>query len=265
MSQSGRCRIHPTALVSSKAELGQEVEIGPYSVVGERVVIGSGSQLGPHAVVEGPTVLGKNNWIKGQSAIGTPPQDLKYKGEETFLEIGDNNVIREFVTINRGTAGGGGKTTIGSQNLIMAGVHVAHDCHLGEQTILANAATLAGHVEIGDFSTVGAFSGVHQFCRVGPYAFVGGYSVLTRDALPFVKTVGSRNQAGIYGINSLGLERRGFSEDRIAALNRAYRWLFRKGLQLSEARQKIEDEGALTEDVSTLLDFIQTSERGFVR
>ncbi len=265
MSQKHRCQIHPTAMVSGEVELADEVQIGPYAVIGERVVIGQGTWVGPHAVVEGPTVLGKNNRIKGQAAIGTPPQDLKYKGEETFLEIGDENVIREFVTINRGTAGGGGKTTIGSHNLIMTGVHVAHDCHIGQRTILANSATLAGHVEIGDFSTVGAFTGVHQFCRVGLHAFIGGYSVLTRDGLPFVKTVGSRNQAGIYGINSLGLKRRGFSKERIEALNQAYRWLFRKGLSLNEAREKIEDDGPITEDVAVLLNFIETSERGFVR
>jgi len=265
MSQAHPCQIHPTAMVSPEVELAEGVQIGPYAVIGERVVIGQGTWVGPHAVIEGPTVIGKNNRIKGQSAIGTPPQDLKYKGEETFLEIGDENTIREFVTINRGTAGGGRRTTIGSHNLLMTGVHVAHDCHIGQQTILANSATLAGHVEIGNFSTIGAFSGVHQFCRVGLHAFIGGYSVLTRDALPFVKTVGSRNQAGIYGINSVGLGRRGFSKERIKALNQAYRWLFRKGLSLSEARQNIEDGGPLTEDVAVLLDFIDTSDRGFVR
>ncbi|MDA2937260.1 acyl-ACP--UDP-N-acetylglucosamine O-acyltransferase [Acidobacteria bacterium AH-259-A15] len=257
--------IHETAVISPGAEIAHGVRIGPYAVIGDEVTLGEGSIVGPHTVIEGPTIIGKQNHIMGQSAIGTNPQDLKYRGEKSFLLIGDENVIREFVTINRGSAGGGGKTTIGNKNVLMTGVHIAHDCHVGQGTILVNSATLGGHVEIADYSTVGAFTGIHQFCRVGAYAFIGGYSVLTRDALPFVKTVGERNQARIYGINRLGLRRKNFSSQRIEALKRAYRWLFQKGLKVGEAIEKIQEEGLDTEDVSSLIQFIETSKRGFVR
>ena len=257
--------IHKSALVSSRAEIGAGVRIGPYSVIGDGVTIGEGTVVGPHTVIEGPTLIGKRNRIIGQSAIGTIPQDLKFQGEETSLSIGDENIIREFVTINRGTAGGGGKTTIGNGNLLMTGVHIAHDCHVGQRTVLANSATLAGHVEIQDDSTVGAFSGVHQDCRVGVHAFIGGYSVLTRDALPFVKTVGYRNQAKLYGINSLGLERKNFSSQRLEALKKAYRWLFQKGLKIRQAVDQIRKEELETADVSVLIQFIESSKRGFVR
>jgi UDP-N-acetylglucosamine acyltransferase len=262
--EQGRA-IHETAIVSPGAEISGGVRIGPYAVIGDRVTIGEGTLVGPHTVIDGPTVIGKGNQIIGQSAIGTIPQDLKYQDEETFLSIGDLNIIREFVTINRGTEGGGGKTTVGDMNLLMTGVHIAHDCHVGQRTILANAATLAGHVDVEDDSTVGAFSGVHQECRVGVHAFVGGYSVLTRDALPFVQTVGHRNQAKIYGINSLGLRRKKFSAKRIKALKEAYRWLFQKGLKLQEAIEAIRSEDLETEDVSVLIQFVETSKRGFVR
>jgi len=257
--------IHPTALISPRASLGEGISVGPYTVIGDQVVIGDSNRLGPHLVFEGPIRIGKNNHFTGHSCIGTPPQDLKYHGEPTELEIGDNNVVREFVTINRGTVGGGGRTTVGNHNLLMTGVHIAHDCHIGSHVIMANAATLAGHVDIGDHSTVGAFVGVHQFCRIGVHAFVGGYSVLTRDALPFVKTVGDRNDAKTYDINSIGLERKGFSADCIAALKKAYRTLFRKGFRLQEAIDRIRHEGPLTEEVEILLRFAETSERGFVR
>ncbi|MDA2934596.1 acyl-ACP--UDP-N-acetylglucosamine O-acyltransferase [Acidobacteria bacterium AH-259-D05] len=265
MGQRESPKIHPTAIISPNAELGEGVEIGAYSLIGDEVTIGEGTVIGPHTVIEGPTVIGKRNHIIGQSAIGTIPQDLKFKGERSTLSIGDENIIREFVTINRGTQGGGGRTTIGDGNLLMTGVHIAHDCHLGQRTVLANSATLAGHVEIRDDSTVGAFSGVHQECRVGIHAFVGGYSVVTRDALPFVKTVGSRNQARIYGINSLGLKRRNFSSQRIEALTKAYRWLFRKGLKIREAIEEIQREGLETQDVKALIEFIESSQRGFIR
>ncbi len=239
--------------------------VGPYSIIGDRVIIGENTRIGPHLLIEGPTRIGRNNHFTGHSSIGTPPQDLKYHGEPTELEIGDNNVVREFVTINRGTVGGGGRTTVGSHNLLMTGVHIAHDCHIGSHVIMANAATLAGHVDIGEHSTVGAFVGVHQFCRVGVHAFVGGYSVLTRDALPFIKTVGDRNDAKTYDVNSMGLERKGFSAERIDALKKAYRTLFRKGLRLQDAIERIRREGPLTDDVQTLLQFAESSERGFVR
>lgn len=256
--------IHPTALVSSHAQIAEGVEVGPFCVIGEGVRVGQGTRIGPHAVIQGPTVIGRRNQIFGQCSIGQIPQDLKFAGEVSYVEIGDENRIREFITIHRGTAGGIGKTLIGSRNLLMTGVHIAHDCIVGNGAILGNSATLAGHVEIGDEANVGAFSGVHQFCRVGPYAFVGGYSVLTRDVLPFVKTIGTRNQASIFGINSIGLERKGFTEERIQALKEAYRTLFLRGLRLEEAMQKLEASGP-NADIRIFLDFIRSCERGFVR
>ena len=265
MPAADNARIHPTAQVSSGAELGRGVTVGPFAIVGDGVVIGEETSIGPHTVLKGPTYLGKRNRIVGQSAVGTDPQDLKYGGEKTSLQMGDDNIVREFVTINRGTAQGGGMTTIGSRNLFMTGVHVAHDCHLGHDGILANAATLAGHVEIENGATVGAFTGVHQFCRVGRHAFIGGYSVITRDAPPFIKVVGHRNQARTYGINGIGLSRKGFSEERILSLRRAYRWIFRKGLTLPDAREGIRQEELATPDVETLLRFLEASTRGFVR
>lgn len=257
--------IHETAIISPGAQVAEGVLIGPYAVIGENVVLGEGNTIGPHTVIEGPAVIGKSNRIVGQCAIGTVPQDLKFQGEQSTLQIGDENTIREFVTINRGTSDGGGKTTIGNNNILMTGVHVAHDCHIGHRAILANAATLGGHVEIADYATVGAFSGVHQFCRVGAYAFIGGYSVLTRDALPFIKTVGDRNRARIYGINSLGLRRIDFSLQRITALKKAYRILFQRGLKVQEAVEKIRQRGLDNEDVNIILRFIEISERGYVK
>jgi len=265
MSSTASIQIHPTAVVSPKAVIGEGVTIGPHTVIGDKVSIGSSCSIGPNTLIEGPTVIGRNNKFYGHAAVGTAPQDLKYDGSPTKLEIGDDNQIREFVTLNRGTVGGGGETRIGSRNLLMTGVHIAHDCAVGDDVILANAATLAGHVDVEDSATVGAFCGVHQFCRVGAHAFIGGYSVLTRDVLPFVKTVGIRSEAKIYGINTIGLERKGFSDKRLKALNSAYRTLFRKGLKLKDAVSQIRDSGELTPDVKILVEFIETCERGFVR
>jgi len=257
--------IHATALVAPGAVLAEGVLVGPYTVIGPSVRIGEQTSIGPHCVIEGDTRIGRNNRISGQSSIGSAPQDLKYRGEPTWLEIGDDNTIREFVTINRGTVGGRGKTSIGSHNLLMTGVHIAHDCLVGDHVIMANAATLAGHVDIEDFSTVGAFTGIHQFCRVGLHAFIGGYSVITRDALPFAKTVGDRNDAKTYDINSIGLERRGFSRERIDVLKKAYRILLRKGLKVKEAVEQIRAQGLENEDVAVLICFVESSERGFIR
>ncbi len=257
-------RIHTTALIDPSARLADDVSVGPFCVIGKDVVVGSGTRIGPQCVIEGPTTIGEDNLIYGQSAIGTDPQDLKFRGERTTVEIGDRNKIREFVTINRGTEGGIAKTAVGSGNLLMTGVHVAHDCEIGDEAILANSATLAGHVEVGSFAIIGAFSGIHQFCRVGCYAFIGGYSVITRDALPFIKTVGTRNDAGLFGINSLGLRRRKFSSERIDALKEAYRVLLRQGRSMSDAVRLLRERGA-TPDVEILLDFIESSRRGFVR
>lgn len=257
-------RIHPSAIVSNQADLAPGVEIGPFCVIGPRVEIGEGTVLGPSVLVEGPVRIGCRNRFYGHAAIGTNPQDLKYQGEETWLTVGDNNQIREFVTLNRGTATGKGLTRIGSHNLLMTGVHVAHDCEVGDRVIMANAATLAGHVLVADDSTVGAFTGVHQFCRVGAHAFIGGYSVITQDALPFMKTVGIRGEAQTYGVNTVGLERKGFSRERLQALKGAYRTLFRRNLLLAEALVEVRNGGDLTSDVELLLTFIETSERGFI-
>ena len=258
--------IHPTALVSAAAVIGRGVTIEAYCVIGDEVVIGDGTFVGPHTRIEGPTTIGKNNRFIGQASIGTPPQDLKYKGERTVLEIGDGNTVREFVTINRGTGEGLEKTVIGSNNLLMTGVHIAHDCIVGNHVIMANSATLAGHVLIEDHSNIGAFTPVHQFCRVGAHAFIGGCSVITRDALPFVKTVGARGEANIYGINTIGLERKGFSKERISALKVAYRTLFHsKSISMKERIARVREAGPLLPDVELLLDFTESSERGITR
>ncbi|HUR81557.1 MAG TPA: acyl-ACP--UDP-N-acetylglucosamine O-acyltransferase, partial [Thermoanaerobaculia bacterium] len=207
---------------------------------------------------------GERNRFVGQCSIGTEPQDLKYKGERTELRIGNDNVFREFVTLNRGTTGGGGVTSIGSHNFFMAYSHVAHDCHIGSNTIFANNATLAGHVEIGDFATVGAFSAVHQFCRVGEHAFIGGGTIATQDVLPFVKTVGNR-PASTYGVNNIGLERKGFDKDTIEALQRAYRILTRSKLLLADALAKIEADLGFHSEVSYFVEFVRGSKRGVIR
>jgi UDP-N-acetylglucosamine acyltransferase len=255
--------IHPTALVDPGAELHDSVEVGPYCIIGPRVVLGPGCRLGAHVVVQGPTTVGPGCRFHPSSSIGSDPQDLKYQGEETRLEIGASNTIREFVTINRGTRGGGGVTRIGDDNLLMAYSHVAHDNQVGNRVIMANAATLAGHVTIADDATVGAFSGIHQFCRVGREAFIGGYSVVTQDALPFVKTVG--NRARTFGINTIGLQRKGYPTETIEALQRAYRLLFRAKLARDEALQRLEQEFPEVPEVAELVSFIRSSQRGVVR
>ncbi|MGH9459068.1 MAG: acyl-ACP--UDP-N-acetylglucosamine O-acyltransferase [Thermoanaerobaculia bacterium] len=256
--------IHPTAIVSSEAALASEVVVGPYAIVEAAVTIGAGTVVGPHVRIEGPTTIGERNRFAGHSSIGSPPQDLKFKGEHTELRIGNDNVFREFVTLNRGTVGGGGLTTIGSRNFMMAYAHVAHDCHVGDDTIFANAATLAGHVEVGDFATIGAFSAVHQFCRVGDHAFMGGFTVATQDVLPFVKTVGNR-PAKTYGVNTIGLERKGFSKDTIEALQKAYRILVRSRLRLEDALARIEADLPYYPEARYMVEFIRGSQRGIVR
>ncbi len=256
--------IAETAIVSSEAAIAPDVHVGPYAVIGPNVTIGAGTVVGPHVRIEGPTVIGERNRFVGQCAVGTDPQDLKYHGERTELRIGNENVFREFVTINRGTVGGGGRTSIGSQNFFMAYAHVAHDCSIGDGTIFANNATLAGHVEVGDFSTIGAFSAVHQFCKVGDHAFIGGGSICTQDVLPYVKTVGNR-PAKTYGVNTIGLERKGFSKDTIEALQRAYRILVRSKLKLQDALARIEAELSLYPEVRYLVEFVRTSKRGIIR
>lgn len=258
-------KIHLTAIIHPDAEFPNDVEIGPYCIIGDQVRIGAGTRLTSHVVVEGPTTIGENNVFFPFSSIGSVPQDLKYKGESSRLEIGNRNTIREYVTINRGTEGGGMLTRLGDDNLLMAYVHVAHDCLVRSNTILGNAATLAGHVRVEDGATIGAFSGVHQFCRIGTQAFIGGYSVITRDALPYIKTVGSRGEAKAFGINVTGLERRNFGDDRIAALKNAYRVLFHSKLQVRDALVRLREEGNVCAEVETLLAFIESADRGFVR
>jgi UDP-N-acetylglucosamine acyltransferase len=256
--------IAQTAIVSSEAALAHDVVVGPYAVIGPHVTIGAGTIIGPHVRIEGPTTIGERNRFIGQASIGTEPQDVKFKGERTELRIGNDNLIREFVTINRGTVGGGGITTIGSDNFLMAYSHVAHDCHVGDHTIFANNATLAGHVDVGDYATIGAFSAVHQFCRVGDHAFIGGGSICTQDVLPFVKTVGNR-PAKTYGVNTLGLERKGFQKETVEALQRAYRILVRSKLRLQDALDRIESELSFHSEVRYFAEFVRESKRGVIR
>jgi UDP-N-acetylglucosamine acyltransferase len=226
------------------------------------VRLGAGSVLESHVVVDGDTELGEDSHVFPFASIGRVPQDLKYRGERTALRIGRRNTIREAVTVHLGTAGGGGVTSIGDGNLIMAYAHVAHDCRVGNATILANGATLAGHVLVEDHATVGAYSGVHQFCRVGRHAFIGGYSVITKDVLPFSKTVG--NRACIYGLNLVGLRRRGFSAEQIAGLRQAYRTLLQSGLNTAEALASLESRGPHTQEARILIEFIRASSRGVI-
>lgn len=257
--------IHPTAIIDKTAEIAPDVEIGPYCIIGPDVQVATGTRLDSHVTIQGWTSIGEENHFFPFCSVGSDPQDLKYKGEVTHLRIGGKNVFREFVTLNRGTPGGGGQTTIGNENLFMAYSHVAHDSHMGNQIIMANAATLAGHVLVADYSTIGAFSAVHQFCRVGPHAFIGGFSVVTRDALPYIKTVGDRNQAKIYGINTVGLQRRGMSQNSVDELKRAYRILFRSNLNTGDALARAREERWTAPEVAVLFEFIETSERGFIR
>jgi len=256
-------RVHPSAQVDSGAALAPGVVVGPFCVVGAGVRIGAGTVLHAHVVIEGPTTIGEQNRLFPFACVGMEPQDLKFRGEPTTLEIGDRNILRESVTVHRGTVGGGGVTRIGSDNLLMAGTHVAHDCHVGSHVIFANAATLAGHVTVEDGATIGAFSGVHQFCRVGRQAYIGGYSVLTQDAAPYVLTVGNRARA--FGINVIGLERRGLPAATIQALKQAYRLLFRAHLSQEEALARVRSEIGAIEEVRVLAEFIAGSERGVIR
>jgi UDP-N-acetylglucosamine acyltransferase len=253
--------IDPSARVHSGAVLGEGTVVGPHAVVGEHVRLGRRCRVGASAVVDGWTEIGDETEIFPLASIGLVPQDQKFKGELTRLVVGQRNIFREFVTIHRGTHGGGGVTRIGDRNLFMAYAHVAHDCHIGHDTIFGNNATLGGHVTVEDFATVSAGSGVHQFCRVGRHAFIGGYSVVTKDALPFAKSVG--NRARIYGVNTVGLIRRGFSAETIAKLKRAYRYLLQSKLNTSRALRRIEQDATLTcSDVEYLIDFIRSSQRG---
>jgi UDP-N-acetylglucosamine acyltransferase len=255
--------IHPSAIVDSGARIGSDVVIGPFVVVEGSTTIGDGCVIGPFSRIGPHTDIGPGNRFESHVSVGAPPQDLKFAGEATRLVIGAGNVFREFVTIHRGTPGGGGITTIGDDSLFMAYAHVAHDCMVGSSTIFANCATLAGHVEVGDFATIGAFSAVHQFCTVGPHAFIGGGSILTKDVLPYMKTVGNR-PARCFGPNTIGLERKGFAPERRQALKRMWRYLRSPHLNTTQALEKIRAELVGQEDVDLVVAFIETSERGVI-
>jgi UDP-N-acetylglucosamine acyltransferase len=256
--------IHPTAIIDPTARIAESAEIGPFSIVGPDVEIGPRTQLKGHVFLEGPLEIGEDNVFFPYSTVGVAPQDLKYHGERSQTRIGHRNRIREFVTIHRGTEGGGMLTSIGDDNLLMAYVHVAHDVHIGSHCVLSNAATMGGHVTVDDWAVIGASTGVHQFCRIGRHAIIGGYSVITRDVLPFSNTVTGR-EAKVFGENATGLKRRGFTPEAIEALHKAFRLLTRGGLNTSQALERIAAEVGSTPEVDALLYFIRTSTRGFIK
>jgi UDP-N-acetylglucosamine acyltransferase len=256
-------QIDPRAIVSPKAELAADVAVGAYSVIGEGVRIGAGSWVGPHAVITGQTTIGTENRIFQFASIGEAPQDLKYKGEPTRLQIGDRNVFREFTTMNRGTAQGGGVTVIGNDNLFMSYTHVAHDCHVGSKCVMANYATLGGHVTLGDWVIMGGYSGIHQFTKVGAHAFLGNNAAVTRDVPPYIMAVGS--PAVPHSINSEGLKRRGFTAEQIRNLKNAYRVLYRSDLKLVDAVEQLRSRVATQPELRIFVDFIGESTRSLVR
>jgi UDP-N-acetylglucosamine acyltransferase len=255
--------IDPRAIVSPKAELASDVVVGPYTVIGDGVKIGAGTWIGPHAVIEGPATLGENNKVYQFASIGGPPQDLKYKGEPTRLEVGDRNVFREFTTMNRGTVGGGGVTIIGSDNLFMACSHVAHDCRVGSKIVMANYATLAGHVEIGDWVIMGGYAATHQFSKVGAHAFLANDCKVTRDIPPYVMAVGSPAQA--HSINSEGLKRRGFTPEQIRNIKNAFRVLFRSDMLQKDALAELQSRVPTQPELKIFVDFIGESTRSLAR
>lgn len=256
--------IHPTAIVDPGAKIHPTCKIGPYCTVGANVEMGQGCQLVSHVVLEGPTKIGAENVFFPFCSVGLAPQDLAYAGEPTRLEIGDHNVVREFATINRGTVKGGGLTRVGSHVLVMAYTHIAHDCQVGNHVILANAATLGGHVTVEDWAQVGALCPVHHFVRIGTHAFIGGGTTITQDVLPFSKTSAERNTHA-FGMNSVGLERRGFSKERVARIHHAYKVLLASKLNTTQALEKLKAEGDQGEDVALLIRFIESSERGVIK
>ncbi len=255
--------IHETAIVHSKAEVGENVEIGAFSVIREEVTIGSGTKIGPHVVIDPYVDIGSDCKIYQYAAIGAEPQSLKFSGEKTFVKIGRGNVIREFVTIHRGTSFGGGVTETGEENFIMAYSHIAHDCRLGRNVVLSNNATLGGHITIGDYSTVGGLVAIHQFVRVGNYAFIGGKSAVVKDIPPYMIAAGDR--AKLHGLNVVGLKRQGFSGNTLSMLKKAYRLVFRIGLTLNEAIERVAAEVEQTPEVVHLIEFIKSSQRGITR
>lgn len=256
-------RIHPTALVDPAARLGEDVEIGAYSLIGPHVEIGAGTRIGPHVVITGHTRLGEGNRVFQFCSLGEEPQDKKYAGEPTRLEIGDHNVIREYCSFNTGTAQDVGVTRMGDHNWIMAYVHVAHDCQVGSQTVFANNATLAGHVQVGDYAILGGFTGVHQFCRIGAHVMIGIASVVRQDIPPFLTVAG--NPIAPFGINSEGLKRRGYTPEALHALKRAYKTLYKSGLGLAEAQAAIAADAENAPELKPLADFLADAGRGIVR
>jgi UDP-N-acetylglucosamine acyltransferase len=256
--------VHPAAIVDPSAKIDPLAEIGPFCVIGAAVEIGARTHLMANVFVEGPITIGEDNTFYPYSTVGVAPQDLKYRGERSRTGIGSRNRIREFVTIHRGTEGGGMVTSIGDDNLLMAYTHVAHDVHIGSHTVLANGVTCGGHAMVGDWAVIGAFTGLHQFCRVGRHAMIGGYSVVTQDVLPFSTTVSPR-ELKVYGANATGLERRGFEPAIIDALHKAFRLLTRSGLNTSQAVERIRAEVPAVPEVEELLAFIAASQRGIVK
>jgi UDP-N-acetylglucosamine acyltransferase len=255
--------VHPSAIIHPKTKLAEGVEVGAYSVIGKDVQIGRGTWIGPHVVINGPTRIGVENRIFQFSSIGEIPQDKKFSSEETLLVIGDRNTIREYVTINRGTQQGGGATTIGNDNWLMAYIHVAHDCHIGNSTIFSNGASLAGHASVDDFAVLGGFTLVHQFCSIGKHAFCGMGSAVGKDVPPYVMVSGSPAQT--YGVNIEGLKRHGFSKDRIQRVREIYKTIYRSGLSLEEAKQKLAQASESDEDIVETLTFLQKSSRSIIR
>jgi UDP-N-acetylglucosamine acyltransferase len=256
-------KIHSTALIDASAELDSSVEVGPYTVIGSNVKIEGGTRIAGHVVINGPTIIGKNNQIFQFSSLGEAPQDKKYKGEPTLLEIGDNNTIREFCTFNRGTVQDKGTTKIGNDNWIMAYVHIAHDCQIANHTIFANNSSLAGHVDVDDYAILGGFTLIHQFCKIGSHVITAVGSVVFKDIPPYVTAAGY--DAKPHGINAEGLKRRGFSSDSILQIKRAYKALYRNGLTLEEAKVELAAMQILTPEIGLLTDFLNVSTRGIVR
>jgi UDP-N-acetylglucosamine acyltransferase len=256
--------VHSTAVIDSSARVSSSCKIGPYCVIGPQVEVGDHCELISHVVIDGPTKIGANNRFFPFSSIGLAPQDVSYRGEPTRLEMGDDNTVREFVTINRGTVKGGGLTKVGNHILIMAYTHIAHDCSIGDFVILANAATLGGHVTVEDWATVGALCPVHHFVRIGAHSFIGGGTTITRDVLPFSKTAAERGTHA-YGLNSVGLERRGFTKERIRKIHHAYKLLLASKLNTSQALEKLKSEPDRGEDVDMLIKFVESSERGVIK
>ncbi len=258
-------KIHPSAIISAKAQLGTNVEIGPYSIIGDDVVIGDNSQVMHHAVVDHATTIGKDCQIFPFSSVGTDPQDITFKGEETFVEVGDHNIIREYTTINRGTAKGGAYTRIGNHNYFMMYSHIAHDCIIGNYTTFVNGATLAGHVEIEDHAVIGAFSSVHQFVRVGRNAYIGGYTIVLQDVLPFAKISQARDEYNFYGPNSIGMMRNGISREFITNIKHIFDVLVKQNLNTTQAVEKLKEEYKDMEEAAIIAEFIGKTKRGILK